>query len=201
MLIGDVMTTDLVTVTSTAPLSDMRGLMDTRRVRRLPVVENGELVGLVTRNALEREFSSLLSTLAAKDIMVTNLVTTSPDATVEEGVALAQARRVGALLVVKDDRLVGIATTNDFFYKLLNPILGIGLPGVRLSVSNFSGAPDLENILHITNKLGLDVITMFTMTRPDTGQRLFTLHLDTDEPSVVLAELRKHGYEVEARAR
>jgi CBS domain-containing protein len=58
--------------------------------------------------------------------MTKNPVTVSPDTTVEEAVTLAQEKKIGALLVVDNGRLVGIATTNDFFYKILNPILGIG---------------------------------------------------------------------------
>src|SRR3989337_2907312 len=143
MFVRDVMTTNVVTISSTTSLADARRIMDAHRVRRLPVVDKGKLMGLVTRDALDRagpsqvttfsihELSYLLGKLTVKEVMVKDVVTVSADATVEEGVALARTRRVGALPVMEDNRLVGIVTTNDFFYKILNPILGISKPGTR----------------------------------------------------------------------
>ena len=213
MFVRDVMTTNVVTISSTTSLADARRIMDAHRVRRLPVVDKGKLMGLVTRDALDRagpsqvttfsihELSYLLGKLTVKEVMVKDVVTVSADATVEEGVALAQTRRVGALPVMEDNRLVGIVTTNDFFYKILNPILGIGKPGARLSVHNCSGTADVTKVLDAISKLGVGVSTMFTITHPDTGVQDFTIHLNTEDVSKVTGELQKRGYEVEKRAR
>ena len=201
MLIRDVMTSNVITVASSTPLAEIRRLMETHRIRRVPVVDNEKLLGIVTRNALEREVSSLLSTLTASDMMVSHLVTVSPEDTVEEVVALAQAKRVGALLVLKQDRLVGIATTNDFFYKILNPLLGIELPGTRISIQDCARSQDVEKILHIINELNIGVLSMFTMRRQHSPNLLFTVHLDTEDARPVMDAIRKQGYRVETRRR
>lgn len=201
MLISDVMTKKVETVTSTTALQDIWSLMDARRIRRVPVVDNRKLIGIVSRNALERDIGSLMGTLTAREVMVTRMVTISPDATVEAGVALAQTKQVGALLVVQRGRLVGIATTNDFFYKLLNPVLGINLPGTRISIHRYGHAVDVEKILHTINKLGIDVPSMFALTRPDSGEHIFTAHLNIGDPSTVVAALNSQGYQVEVRER
>lgn len=53
-LVGDVMTRDVVTVTEDTPLHELATIMVEKKVNRLPVVEDGRLVGLVTRDDLIR---------------------------------------------------------------------------------------------------------------------------------------------------
>jgi acetoin utilization protein AcuB len=142
-----------------------------------------------------------LNKVTVKDVMTKNPITVSPDATVEEGVTLAQEKKIGALLVVDEGRLVGIATTNDFFYKILNPILGIGKSGSRLIVKNCGGTKQIEKIIGIINSLGLGVETMFMVPFPERDQHNFVVHLTSEDPSALIQELRKMGCEVERRAR
>jgi acetoin utilization protein AcuB len=142
-----------------------------------------------------------LNKVTVKEVMVKDLITVSPDATVEEAVTLAQEKKVGSLLVVDDGRLVGIATTNDFFYKMLNPILGIGKPGARLVVRNCRSPQDIEKIVAAINKLGLDVITIFMLPIPKRDAHSFVIHLSSDDPTGLIAELRLLGFTVERRVR
>lgn len=213
MFISDVMTCNVITIPSSTSLAEARRIMDLHRMRRLPVVDRGKLVGIVTRDALDRagpsqltsfsihDITRLLNKLTVKEVMGRDLVTVSPDATVEEAVTVAQGKKVGALLVVDDGRLVGIATTNDFFYKILNPILGIGKPGSRLVVRNCQGTKDIEKIVAAVNKLGLEVITMFMLPIPKRDANSFVVHLRSDDPTNLISELQLLGFTVERRAR
>ena len=213
MLIRDVMTMNVVTIPSSTSLAEAKRIMDFHHLRRVPVVDKSKLVGIVSRDALDRsgpsklttfsihELSYLLGKITVKEVMVTDLVTVSPDMTVEEAVTLSQGRGVGSALVVEDGRLVGIATTNDFFYKIVNPILGVGKSGSRIHVHKCGHAPEVAKILNTITRLGLDIITMFTIPHPQTGEQDLTLHLNTDDPSRVIQELTGMGYEVHERAR
>jgi len=213
MYMSDVMTTNVVTIPSNTSLADARRVMEAHHVRRVPVVDRGILVGIVTRDQLDRvgpsqvssfnihDLTRLLNKVTVKDVMTKNPITVSPDATVEEAVTLAQEKKIGALLVVDNGRLMGIATTNDFFYKILNPILGIGKPGSRLIVKNCGGTKQIEQIIAIINRLGLEVETMFMLPFPERDQHNFVIHLSTEDPSALIQELRKLGCEVERRAR
>lgn len=213
MFISDVMTCNVITIPSNTSLAEARRIMDAHRMRRLPVVDRGKLIGIVTRDALDRagpsqltsfsihDITRLLNKLTVKEVMVRDLVTVSPDATVEEAVTVAQGKKVGALLVVDDGRLVGIATTNDFFYRILNPILGIGKPGSRLVVRNCQGTKDIEKIVAAVNKLGLEVITMFMLPVPERDANSFVVHLSSDDPTHLITELQLLGFTVERRAR
>lgn len=213
MFMSDVMTSNVITIPSRTSLADARRIMEAHRLRRLPVVDRGKLVGIVTRDSLNRagpsqvtnfnihDITRVLNKTQVKEVMGKDLLTVSPDATVEEGVTQAQKKRVGALLVVDGDRLVGIATTNDFFYKILNPILGIGQPGSRLVVRNCHGTGDVEKVVAAVNKLDLEVITMFMLPIPERESRNFVVHLRTEDPSGLIAELSLLGLSVERRAR
>jgi acetoin utilization protein AcuB len=213
MFIRDVMTTNVVTIPSTTSLADARRIMDAHRIRRLPVVDKGKPVGVVSRDALDKagpsklttfsmhEVSYLLSKITVREIMKTDMVMVPPDATVEEAVGLAQSKKVGMLLVMEDGRLAGIATTNDFFYKIANPILGIDKPGTRFSVHNWRGIADLQKILGIIDRFQVQIVTIYTMAHPETGENDFVAHLTTPNAAGLMEELTKHGYQVHERAR
>ena len=213
MYMSDVMTTNVITIPSNTSLAEARRVMEAHHVRRIPVVDRGMLAGIVTRDQLDRigpsqissfnihDLTRLLNKVTVKDVMTKNPITVSPDATVEEGVTLAQEKKIGALLVVDNGRLMGIATTNDFFYKILNPILGIGKPGSRLIVKNCGGTKHIEKIIATINRLGLEVETMFMLPVPERDQHNFVIHLTSEDPVLLMEELRKIGCEVERRAR
>jgi acetoin utilization protein AcuB len=213
MYMSDVMTTNVITIPSNTSLAEARRVMEAHHVRRIPVVDRGMLVGIVTRDQLDRigpsqissfnihDLTRLLNKVTVKDVMTKNPITVSPDTTVEEGVTLAQEKKIGALLVVDNGRLVGIATTNDFFYKILNPILGIGKTGSRLIVKNCGGTKHIEKIIATINRLGLEVETIFMLPVPERDQHNFVIHLTSEDPILLMEELRKIGCEVERRAR
>ena len=172
MNVRDIMTTNVVTIPSNTSVTDAKRIMAAHRIRRLPVVDKGKLVGIVTEHRLESvspskassltvwELSYLLDKTTVKEIMERDVITCSPDTSVEESVAIAQGHKVGALVVVEDGRVVGISSTNDIFYKIVNPILGIGEPGSRIEVAGGGNAKALEEILSTVNKLGLEITTI-----------------------------------------
>jgi len=147
MLIRDIMTTNVVSIPSNTSLADARRIMDTHQVKRLPVVDKGKLVGIVTRDRLDKagpselttfskqELNYLLNRLTVKEVMNRDLVTLSPDATIEEALVLAQVSKSRSFLVMENSYLVGIVTTNDFFYNVLTHLFGISRPGVMVSVN------------------------------------------------------------------
>lgn len=213
MLVSDVMTTNVVSIPSNTPVAEARRLMDAHHFRRLPVIDRGKLAGVVTKDALDKmgpsqlttfsvhELSYLLNKITVKEAMRKDVVTVSSDATVEEAVALAQGKHVGMLIVEEAGKVVGVATTNDFFYKILNPILGIGLPGSRICVLGCCEGPDVEQIVNAVNKLGLKITNLFIIDLPDVNRRDLVVHLNTEDSSQAIQAIEKLGCKVEKRAR
>ena len=85
----------------------------------------------------------------------------------EEALAVAQDNRVGALVVVENGTVVGIVTTNDFFYKIVNKVLGIGEKGTRIEVIDGGEGKDLEDVISVINRHGLRIVTLHVIAPPE----------------------------------
>ena len=213
MFVRDVMTTNVITVPSSTSIYDARNIMKAHKFRRLPIVDKGKLVGLVTDHSLDQvspskatslsvwELNYLLAKTTLKDVMIKNIVSVTPDMTVEEAVVTAQTNKVGCLPVVEDGKVVGILTTNDFFYRIINPILGVGKPGTRLGVHKCCRSMDLEKVFSVLKKHNMPIVTMFLDMLADQTAGDLIIHLDTEDASEVTKELTAAGYEVEVRKR
>jgi acetoin utilization protein AcuB len=213
MNVRDIMTTNVVTVPSNTSIAEAKRIMAAHRIRRLPVVDKGNLVGIVTEHRLESvspskatsltvwELSYLLEKTTVKEIMERDVITCSPDMSAEESLALAQGHKVGALVVVEDGKVVGISSTNDFFYKIVNPILGIGEPGSRIEVAGGGNAKALEEILSVVNKLGLEITTIHIEQLPEAETRDVCVHVTSNDVKKLVAELKANGYKVGVRRR
>jgi acetoin utilization protein AcuB len=213
MIISDIMTTNVVTVPSNTSLAEARRIMDAHHLRRLPVIDRGKLLGVITERSLDRmgpskmttfsmnEIAYLVNKITVKEVMRQDVVTVSPDTTVEAAVALSQSKRIGFLIVVEAGNVVGVATTNDFFYKILNPLLGINLPGTRIIVKNCNKGPDVEKVVATINKLKVGIINLFITDFPEVNKHDLLVHLDTKECSKCIEEIRKLGYSAMERER
>jgi len=213
MYVRDIMTTNVVTIPSSTSIADSKRIMEAHRIRRLPVVDKGKLVGIVTDRRLESvspskatsltvwELTYLLDKTTVKEIMEKNVITVSPDMSAEESLALAQSHKVGALVVVEDGRVVGIVTTNDFFYKIVNPVLGLGEPGSRIEVIGGGEGKALEEIISTINRLGLKIVTVHIEKLPEGKKKDVCVHIDSEDVSKLITELKGKGYRVSLRKR
>jgi len=209
MLIRDIMTHNVITIPSDTPVLEAERIMGFHKFERLPVVDKGKLVGLVTKDNLLKaspsnatsfsrgELHYLLSRLTVKEIMVKKVVTVSPDTSVEKAAALAQINKVGCLPVVEGDKVVGMVTTNDFFYKILNPLLGIGEAGKRIIVHGAAEAEGLQKVLDTVKKADIEVKSFCSLTSTGAGKNDFVLHLNSEDVDKLIAQLKGMGFSVE----
>jgi acetoin utilization protein AcuB len=213
MMIADVMKTNVVTIPTTTSLAEARRIMGAHNIRRLPVVDRMQLVGIVTRDALDRmgpsqlttfsvnELVYMLNRITVKDVMSRDVITVPPDTTIEEAVTLAQSKKVGSLVITENGRVVGIATTNDIFLGILNPLLGIGMLGTRIVVINCFKGPDIQNVIGIINNLKINIVNLFVSEFPATGKHDLFIHLDTEDTTRIAEEIKKLGFDVVIRKR
>ncbi|MCL0075905.1 CBS domain-containing protein [Dehalococcoidia bacterium] len=213
MRVKELMTTNVITVSSNTSIADARKFMVTHNILRLPVVDKGKLVGIVSKRRIAEaspspatslsiwELNYLLAKMTVKEIMVKDVITISPDATVEAALALAQERKVGALVVVDKGHLVGIVTTNDYVYRILNPLLGLGKPGVRLHVYDCGTTPKIEEIVRFINKHDLTIEALHVDDSPERGTRDLIVQVNADDPAKLIEDLTTRGYRVEIRER
>jgi CBS domain-containing protein len=126
MRVRDVMTRNPGTIRPSTSISEARRLMQRHGVRHLPVTDGDTLVGIVSdRDIVVRDplLDAALDKLGAEtywghqrridEIMTRDVVTVAPDEPVFRASVLMRQRKVSALPVVSEGRLVGIVTTHD----------------------------------------------------------------------------------------
>jgi acetoin utilization protein AcuB len=146
MLVKEVMSPHPVVIEPNMPVTKAQQLMKEDNIRHLPVVHKKKgLVGLITRDALNRALPSELTSLAiweinyqlsrikVKDVMVKRVLTVSEEVTVEQAARIMIRQKVGSLPVLRDGELVGIVTDIDLMAALTN-LMAWRQPGVRATV-------------------------------------------------------------------
>jgi CBS domain-containing membrane protein len=126
LTVADIMTREVITLAEDDTLSDARACMEQGRVRHLPVVREGKLVGLVTHRDLlaasfsvfaqvsPREEHRLFARIPVRELMH-DAVSATPGTRVREAAGVLLANQFGCLPVVDEvGRLVGIVTEADF---------------------------------------------------------------------------------------
>lgn len=102
-------------------LAKAKEMMDAAGFRRLPVVKDGQLVGMLTERNL-REHSGYLESTKVNIAMSTPVVSVGPNSTVQEATRLMLRHKVGGLPVVDGGKLVGIVTTIDMLSAFLDVV-------------------------------------------------------------------------------
>jgi len=130
--VRDIMVTKLITLGRNDTLDVAKDIMTQDRIRHFPVMDEGQLVGVVSQRDLfhaslgsvmkygEKAQSAFLGTIRAKEVMSHPSTTISPDASIKEAARLMVEKKIGCLPVVDAEKLVGLVTETDIiaFKKL-----------------------------------------------------------------------------------
>lgn len=130
-IVEQVMTRNPVTVSSTDSIRVALDRMRENSCRRLPVVDSGCLVGIVSDRDLRRATNSpyvmrerwyddfMLDHIPVRACMTVNPVKVSPRTLIAEAARLMLDRKIGGLPVVDEEHLVGIITETDLMNYLI----------------------------------------------------------------------------------
>lgn len=129
--VRDVMTTQVVTIGVDDSIGVALECMRSRGFRRLPVVEDGRLVGIITDRDLRLATNSplllrekwyndfILESVKVKSCMTPDPWTIAPDAPLVEAATVMREKKYGGLPVVENGTLVGIVTVTDLLDYLI----------------------------------------------------------------------------------
>lgn len=130
MQVHEIMSTDIEVVDRNDNLQTVEERMATKQLRHLPVLEQGEVVGMVTQRDLfkaamssamgygEKARKAYLQSVRAKEIMVYPVVTVSPDTSVAVAADIIINTGIGCLSVVDATKLIGMVTKTDLLRYL-----------------------------------------------------------------------------------
>ena len=123
--VREIMKTEVTTLGRNDSLQLAQDIMTLGRVRHFPVLEDGELAGVMSQRDLykaslgsvmkygEKAQREFLDTIAVKEVMNYPPVTIAPQASVQEAARLMLKEKIGCLPVLDKDELVGIVTETD----------------------------------------------------------------------------------------
>lgn len=211
MRVRDIMATKVITVSSNTTVNKAEEIMSKHKIRRLPVVDKGKLVGVISRDGIMNastpynmpiapwKMGHYLFSRKVKEIMSKNLVTATPDMTATAAAYLAQSKKVGCLPVLENDKLVGILTTNDFFYKVLNPLLGIWEKGTQFIIHNPDNTGGLYEAFQFFRKYNAKILAIRYLHTESYGEKNLAIRIETKEVTQIETDLKSAGYHVEIR--
>ena len=124
-VVREIMTGSPVTLKPDETLDLANDVISLGRIRHIPVVEDGQLVGLLSERDMlgaaattifglkQKSKSALLKTFLIKDVMKKKVVTVAPDTPIKDAAHLMRKKKIGCVPVVSAGALEGLVTTTD----------------------------------------------------------------------------------------
>ena len=210
MAVKDFMTRKVVYISPNTTIAHAADMMREQKLHRLPVIENDQLVGLVTEGTIAEaspskatslsiyEMNYLLNKTKVGDVMIHDVVTISQFASLEDATYLMLKNKIGILPVVDNEQLYGVITDRDIFKAFLE-VSGYGEEGVRLRFVTENKVGVLEQIIRLLVEENLNISNTVNIPRKD-GKVVIEVQLagniDTallkkkfDEHAIELAEI------------
>ena len=206
MFVKNKMTTNPFTISPEQTIPDAHEIMVQNGVKRLPVMKNGKLVGVVSKNDIDRyspskattlsmgEITYLLSKTKIKHVMTKNPITISSNALLEEAATLMRDQRVGFLPVVDDGKLVGIITESDIFDSFIE-LLGFREPGTRLTIEVNDEPGIMSQITNIIGEYGAN-ITRIAVYRGASGKSAVVIGINSLNTADIEKSIQDHGFNI-----
>lgn len=142
MFVKNFMSSPVTIASPEQTLAEALRIMEQTQVRRLPVVDHGKLVGILTRSDIHRVMGAGATPMTViKVVMTRDPETIAPDETLERAALTMIDYKISGLPVVDDGSLVGIVTESDIFRALVK-MLGFENRGARLAME-LSGSEDI----------------------------------------------------------
>lgn len=195
MLVSNRMTKDPVTVTPEDLLIQARLKMQKGGFRRLPVVSDGQLVGIITDRDL-REHAGYLDRTEVKSAMSHKPITVTPATTVEASAQLLLKQKIGGLPVIEKGRLIGVITASDILEAFLDVMGASEEASTRIDFVLEGEGRGLAEASRIVAREGGEVLGVGTFRKKWGETPVCYLRLRSVDADAVAKVLREKGFEV-----
>lgn len=209
LLVKDSMTREIVTLSPEETVGAALALCRERRIRHLPVLKEGRLVGIVSDRDLRASTPAFgdparhaaLQEILVEEVMARDVVTTLPDYPIEQAANTMRERKIGCLPVVESDELVGILTSSDVMAALVY-LIGAHEPGSRMEIALPDRPGSLAGAAGVFGMCGINIVSVAmgaTREPREEGaprERIVVFRVDTINTAEVVGYLEEAGYTV-----
>jgi acetoin utilization protein AcuB len=201
------MTSDVITVDPETSIVKVSQILKENKIKRLPVLKDGKLLGMITDEDVKEASPSMATTLTAeelyhllaetkaKDIMKSNPTTIRPDQTVEvAALKMLEHKVTGIPVITEKGELVGIISQGDVF-RVLTSITGIYQGGAQIAFNLEDRAGSIREVADVIRKYRAKIISILSVIETaDEGYRhVFIRVKEISEQNLqkMIQELRK----------
>jgi len=209
MKVRERMTVNPITITPETTIAEAFQLMRENSIRRLPVMEKGKLVGIVTQKELSEvspspatslsifEINYLLAKTKIRDILPKNMkvITIEADDNLERAALLMREHKIGGIPVMEKGKLVGIITETNIFDAFID-ILGMNRTGTRIDLEVGDRVGVVAEITGIIANHGISIENIVLCPKQEELTYELILRLATTEPEPLIEALKGKGFKV-----
>jgi acetoin utilization protein AcuB len=210
MFVGERMSRPVISVSPDSPINDVLAMLKKEHIRRVPVIKDGKLVGIVSERDLLNaspspvttlsvwELNYLISKVKIKNVMSRKVITVNRDTPIEEAARIMADKKIGGLPVVDGDRVVGMITETDLF-KVFLELMGARNKGVRVTATIEDKPGELARVTRAIADAGGNFVSFGFFAGEDASSKVLTFKVDgvrKDEIRKVLGSSVKKFWDV-----
>lgn len=207
MFVAKEMTANPVTVTPDTSVAEAKDILRNNKFRRLPVVQDGKLLGIITDRDLREvspspattlsiyEANYLLSKILVRDVMKKKVLTIYADATIEEAALIMYREKIGGLVVLDvNNAVVGIITETDIF-KCFVAVMGLVEGKTRITIGGANKVGVLHEITGVFQELNINISSLVVLAA-SAEQAELIIRADVTDVEPLTKKLGEKGYPV-----
>ena len=208
MIVKEIMSKDPVTIGPTAKLRAVNKLMKVNHVRHVPIVKNGKLLGIVSEKDIRYAMIPEkipgkkipqgwnLDHLKVQDIMAKNALTVSQEVQVEEAARIIYHHKIGALPVLKNDKLVGIISVMDILGVFIE-MMGMLKSSSRIDVLMNESQANFNKVASIIKKNDGQIISVgITPSPKEINKSIYLFRIESCNVNPIVKDIKKENFAV-----
>ncbi|GAB3065423.1 acetoin utilization AcuB family protein [Virgibacillus ainsalahensis] len=205
MLVEEIMKTEVITLPPTASIAKALELLQTNKIRHIPIVDEAKaVIGIVSDRDVRDASPSVFYRNADKielqneiqSIMSHPVVTVHPMDFVEEIASIFYDEEFAALPVAKNNRLVGIVTEKDMLHTLIQ-LTGTNVQSSHIEVKVPHRPGILPEVAAIFGQRKVNIVSVLIYPfKDDPAFKILVFRIQTMNPMPVIQDLREAGYEL-----
>jgi acetoin utilization protein AcuB len=209
MIVGEVMSKKMVTVKKSDSLKKAQDIMVEKSIRHLPVMDGTELLGIITESDIRAAFMGKKAKTNAGKVqalhpskmkvsayMTADPMVVVPETHIEDAALIIYKYKIGALPVIKRNKLVGIISIMDILGIFVD-LMGIIHSSSRVDVMMDKNPKNFEKVSNIIHKEDLNIISVGMAPHGAGGNKqVYFFRLDLCDTANVVKKIKKAGFKV-----